>query len=102
MPLPSANALPIAESTSVTAAKNVRSLCVMVSTASGPQRPDTAKGDRLDRRTPWIENWQGSASPRFPDGQCGHNACVAADVADEVAKMVDRIAVRAATPSAQR
>jgi hypothetical protein len=24
-----------------------------------------------DRRTPWIENWQASASPRFPGGQCG-------------------------------
>jgi hypothetical protein len=24
-----------------------------------------------DRRTPWIEIWQASASPRFPSGQCG-------------------------------
>jgi hypothetical protein len=47
---------------------------------------------------------------RFPGEQCGHHERVmepryirAADVADivEVAKIVDRIAVRAAAPSAQ-
>jgi hypothetical protein len=46
MPLPSANALPIAESASGMAVKNVTSLRIVVSTASGPERPDAAKGDR--------------------------------------------------------